>query len=35
VIRNTGTENVSIPVQFAGFGGSAVTPATNQSMTAY
>jgi murein DD-endopeptidase MepM/ murein hydrolase activator NlpD len=35
VIRNTGTENVSIPVQFAGFAGSAVTPVTHQSMTAY
>lgn len=35
VIRNTGTEDVSIPVQFAGFGGSAISPLTNQSMTAY
>jgi murein DD-endopeptidase MepM/ murein hydrolase activator NlpD len=35
VIRNAGTENVSIPVEFTGFGGSAVTPVTNQSMTAY
>jgi len=35
VIRNTGTEDVSIPVQFLGYGGSAITPVTNQSMTAY
>jgi murein DD-endopeptidase MepM/ murein hydrolase activator NlpD len=35
VVRNTGNDNVSIPVQFAGFGGSAVAPVTNQSMTAY
>jgi murein DD-endopeptidase MepM/ murein hydrolase activator NlpD len=35
VVKNTGDDNVSIPVQFAGFGGSAVTPVTNESLTAY
>ncbi len=35
VVRNAGTENVSIPVQFTGFGGSSVTPVTNGTMTAY
>jgi murein DD-endopeptidase MepM/ murein hydrolase activator NlpD len=35
VVRNSGSDDVSIPVQFAGFGGSAITPVTNGSMTAY
>jgi murein DD-endopeptidase MepM/ murein hydrolase activator NlpD len=35
VIRNSGSENVSIPVQFAGIGGIAVTPISNTPLTAY
>ena len=35
VWRNAGTADVSIPIQFAGSGGSAVTPETNVPLTAY
>jgi murein DD-endopeptidase MepM/ murein hydrolase activator NlpD len=35
VIRNSGKEDVSVPIQFAGVGGVAVTPVTNMSLTAY
>jgi hypothetical protein len=35
VIRNAGGESVSLPVQFAGIGGTAVTPATDMQLTAY
>jgi murein DD-endopeptidase MepM/ murein hydrolase activator NlpD len=35
VIRNTGSEDVSVPVQFAGIGGVAVPPATQMPLTAY
>jgi murein DD-endopeptidase MepM/ murein hydrolase activator NlpD len=35
VIRNTGMEDVSVPVQFGGLGGTAVAPATNAPLTAY
>ena len=35
VIRNSGTRNVSLPVQFAGSAGVPVTPATRMSLTAY
>jgi murein DD-endopeptidase MepM/ murein hydrolase activator NlpD len=35
VWRNTGTGDVSIPVQFAGVGGVAVTAATSVPLTAY
>lgn len=35
VIRNSGASNVSLPVQFAGNAGVAVTPATHQPLTAY
>jgi len=35
VIRNSGSEDVSVPVQFAGIGGVAVTPATQMPLTAY
>jgi len=35
VIRNSGSEDVSVPVQFAGIGGIAVTPATQMPLTAY
>jgi murein DD-endopeptidase MepM/ murein hydrolase activator NlpD len=35
VIRNSGVENVSVPVQFAGMAGVAVTPVTHASLTAY
>jgi murein DD-endopeptidase MepM/ murein hydrolase activator NlpD len=35
VIRNEGAANVSVPVQFAGSGGTVVTPATHVGLTAY
>ena len=35
VIRNTGLEDVSAPVEFAGIGGVAVTPVTQMPLTAY
>jgi murein DD-endopeptidase MepM/ murein hydrolase activator NlpD len=35
VIRNGGVENISIPVQFAGLGGTAVTPMFQTVLTAY
>jgi murein DD-endopeptidase MepM/ murein hydrolase activator NlpD len=35
VIRNTGLENVSVPVQFGGPAGTAVTPVTDAQLTAY
>jgi murein DD-endopeptidase MepM/ murein hydrolase activator NlpD len=35
VLRNSGAENVSVPVQFAGIGGIGVTPVTQMSLTAY
>ena len=35
VIRNAGVENVSIPVQFAGIAGVAVTPVNQTGLTAY
>jgi murein DD-endopeptidase MepM/ murein hydrolase activator NlpD len=35
VIRNAGGQSVSIPVQFAGIGGTPVTPATGMQLTAY
>jgi murein DD-endopeptidase MepM/ murein hydrolase activator NlpD len=35
VWRNAGTADVSIPVQFAGIGGAAVSPATSAPLTAY
>jgi murein DD-endopeptidase MepM/ murein hydrolase activator NlpD len=35
VIRNAGMSAISVPIQFAGSGGSAVTPETNMMLTAY
>jgi murein DD-endopeptidase MepM/ murein hydrolase activator NlpD len=35
VIRNAGGENVSIPVQFAGLAGAAMTPVSQMPLTAY
>jgi murein DD-endopeptidase MepM/ murein hydrolase activator NlpD len=35
VIRNSGMENVSVPVQFGGPAGSAVTPMTDAPLTAF
>jgi murein DD-endopeptidase MepM/ murein hydrolase activator NlpD len=35
VIRNSGSINVSLPVQFAGNAGTVVTPATHMVLTAY
>jgi Peptidase family M23 len=35
VVRNAGAADVSVPVQFAGVGGTAVTPATSMALTAY
>jgi murein DD-endopeptidase MepM/ murein hydrolase activator NlpD len=35
VVRNTGMEDVSVPIQFAGIGGVGVTPATQMPLTAY
>ena len=35
VWRNAGAADVSIPIEFAGPGGSAVTPETNMPLTAY
>lgn len=35
VIRNAGAADVSVPVQFAGAGGTAVTPTTSMALTAY
>jgi murein DD-endopeptidase MepM/ murein hydrolase activator NlpD len=35
VIRNTGVANVSVPVQFAGIAGVAVTPVNQMPLTAY
>jgi murein DD-endopeptidase MepM/ murein hydrolase activator NlpD len=35
VIRNTGMENVSVPIQFGGQAGAAVTPVTNAPLTAF
>ena len=35
VWRNAGDADVSVPVQFAGLGGSAVAPATAAPLTAY
>jgi murein DD-endopeptidase MepM/ murein hydrolase activator NlpD len=35
VVRNAGTEDVSVPVQFAGIGGVGVTPVTQVPLTAY
>jgi murein DD-endopeptidase MepM/ murein hydrolase activator NlpD len=35
VIRNSGTTNVSLPIQFASNMGAPITPATRMSLTAY
>jgi murein DD-endopeptidase MepM/ murein hydrolase activator NlpD len=35
VIRNAGTTNVSVPIEFAGMAESAVTPITQMQLTAY
>jgi murein DD-endopeptidase MepM/ murein hydrolase activator NlpD len=35
VVRNSGLENISLPVQFAALGGAAVTPAHQMGLTAY
>jgi murein DD-endopeptidase MepM/ murein hydrolase activator NlpD len=35
VIRNAGLQAVSVPIQFSGVGGSAVTPQPNMLLTAY
>ena len=35
VLRNSGTSNVSLPIQFAGSSSVAVTPATHKTLTAY
>jgi murein DD-endopeptidase MepM/ murein hydrolase activator NlpD len=35
VIRNSGVANVSLPIQFAGSAGTAITPATHMALTAY
>jgi murein DD-endopeptidase MepM/ murein hydrolase activator NlpD len=35
VIRNSGSSNISLPIQFAGVSGAALTPATRMSLTAY
>jgi murein DD-endopeptidase MepM/ murein hydrolase activator NlpD len=35
VVRNAGVENVSIPIQFAGIGGAAMTPVNQMPLTAY
>ena len=35
VIRNAGTRNVSVPVEFAGIAEVAVTPITQMPLTAY
>jgi murein DD-endopeptidase MepM/ murein hydrolase activator NlpD len=35
VVRNSGSSNVSLPVQFAGSAGTVITPATHMSLTAY
>jgi len=35
VLRNSGSAEVSVPVQFAGIGGMPVTPATSMELTAY
>lgn len=35
VVRNEGGTPVSVPIQFAGIAGVAVTPATQMSLTAY
>lgn len=35
IVRNGGFENISIPVQFAGSGGVAVTPVNQAPLTAY
>jgi len=35
VLRNAGDNNVSVPIQFAGMGGVAVTPVTAMPLTAY
>jgi murein DD-endopeptidase MepM/ murein hydrolase activator NlpD len=35
VVRNSGAEDVSVPVQFAGIGGIGVTPLTQVPLTAY
>jgi len=35
VLRNAGDNNVSVPIQFAGMGGVAVTPVTSMALTAY
>jgi murein DD-endopeptidase MepM/ murein hydrolase activator NlpD len=35
VVRNSGAANVSVPIQFAGIAGVAVTPVTQMPLTAY
>jgi murein DD-endopeptidase MepM/ murein hydrolase activator NlpD len=35
VLRNAGVTDVSVPIQFAGNAGVAVTPATQMQLTAY
>ena len=35
VLRNAGDNSVSVPIQFAGLGGVAVTPVTSMPLTAY
>jgi len=35
VLRNAGNNNVSVPIQFAGMGGVAVTPVASMPLTAY
>ena len=35
VVRNAGVTNESVPVQFEGLGGAAVTPVTNRAMRGY
>lgn len=35
VIRNSGFANVSLPIQFAGSTGTAITPTTHMALTAY
>ena len=35
VLKNSGGNSVSVPIQFAGMGGTAVTPVTSMALTAY
>jgi murein DD-endopeptidase MepM/ murein hydrolase activator NlpD len=35
VIRNSGVADVSVPIQFAGIAGTAVTPVNQMPLTAY